>query len=454
MGVKSDPPASKPRPLWLEVRTEGTTRRFCFISDNDRSISVGTLTEADVRIARPGVAPVHFHFERRSDQIWLVAGAEAELRLNAARVDAPRQIGARAIIEFSGVVVAASSSTEAPRFRPLSLSNFERLDLELADLEPSAAIGPPALHALPSGTPLPPIASLPGEPLGHQETVRMFRADLSDCLDAETHELAASFRKQSGIRPSQEGICAPPLDQVDTPNVTLTDLHDRTSASGVAPVQPGAFRYDLECEERTASYDPDSWLALERSLDAADEESNERMSMVPQAPDLDVDRPSTREPSREAVAATSSNAAPRLGFLSALGARAQRQPLAVAAGTLTSAAFLSLALVGLSSFVSRRFADEQPVTASVKAAQPDVAAPRHEWPQEAKPEGGAASPVAMASSTSAVVDVAPIGSAAELPPAQPQVRPAASSHAARRKVSPTGDEGAIRAIRSGLEQHR
>jgi hypothetical protein len=145
MGVRNDRPATKPRPLWLEVRTEGITRRFCFLSENDRSISVGTLPRADVRIMRPGVAPIHFHFERRGDQIWLVSGGEADLRLNAARVDAPRAIGDRAIIEFVGLVVAASGSTEPPGLRLPPSSTLDRLELELSELQPRGTAAPPAL---------------------------------------------------------------------------------------------------------------------------------------------------------------------------------------------------------------------------------------------------------------------------------------------------------------------
>ncbi|MFZ5895580.1 MAG: FHA domain-containing protein [Myxococcota bacterium] len=98
------------RRLRLELRTEGVTRAFAFLSEDDRAVVVGSLLRADLRIDRPGVAPVHFQFERRGDQIFLIPSHGVDLRLNAACVVGPCAIGERAVIEFLGVVVAASAS--------------------------------------------------------------------------------------------------------------------------------------------------------------------------------------------------------------------------------------------------------------------------------------------------------------------------------------------------------
>lgn len=455
MGAKSRP--TKPRPLWLEVRTEGITRRFCFCSENDRSISVGTLPRADVRIARPGVAPIHFHFERRGDQIWLVSSGEADLRLNAARVDAPRAIGERAIIEFLGLVVAASASTETPRLSLPPAPTLERLELEFEDLQPRSAAAPPAVEALPPGTPLPPIASPRHEPMGHQETVRMFRVDISDALDQETRELVASIQAQNS-KPTwaRDGSAIPPMDQTVTPQVTLVDGLSRMPVSGeTRPVQPGTFQYDLECEERTASYDHESWLALERALDATDEQSTERKSSLPPVAFADEDGRETQGSPAPAVVPTGMNVHGRLGFVASLGARAQRQPVAVGAGAIASALVLSLALVGLSSVVSRRASNEQPLTASVRPAQADVAAANRERTPEPAPQRDVVVPADTTSLSAATGKVASVASTSSPPPTlQAQPSAAASSHLARRKTSPAMDAGSTRGVRSGLESHR
>lgn len=456
MGVKSRP--TKPRPLWLEVRTEGITRRFCFLSENDRSISVGTLPRADVRITRPGVAPIHFHFERRGDQIWLVSGGEADLRLNAARVDAPRAIGERAIIEFVGVVVAASASAEPPGLRLPPSAPLERLELELADLQAPAALAAAALQALPPSTPLPPIATLHHEPIGHQETVRMFRVDISDSLDQETRELVASIRAQDpGPRWARDGDAIQPLDQTVTPQVTLrSDGCSRTPVSGdVPPAKPGVFQYDLECEERTASYDHESWLALERALDATDERSTERSSSLPHVASTEGDGRATKDSREIASVPMGTSALPGLGFVASLGARAQRQPVVVGAGAIASALVLSLALVGLSNVVSRRAPSEPVLMASVSPAHVDVVGANRDRTLEPEPQRDAVTLADTARLNPQPGNVASVGSTTS-PPSARQAQPgaAASTHLVRRKVSPAIDEGSVRGVRGGLDSRR
>ena len=90
--------------LWLELCLDGVSHTFEFGADESRAIAVGSLMRVDLRIDRPGVAPVHFHIEREADDLWIVPAYSArDLRVNAARLTGPQRIHGHAIIEFSNV---------------------------------------------------------------------------------------------------------------------------------------------------------------------------------------------------------------------------------------------------------------------------------------------------------------------------------------------------------------
>jgi len=94
-------------PLWLEISVARTNRVFLVRAEDERAIVVGSLLRADVHLPQQGVAPVHFHFEREGDRIWLVPTYRAELRVNSARISEPCPIVDRATIEFLGLSLQA-----------------------------------------------------------------------------------------------------------------------------------------------------------------------------------------------------------------------------------------------------------------------------------------------------------------------------------------------------------
>jgi FHA domain len=86
--------------LYLRVRCRESQYCFELGGAAERVVTVGSKPEADVRLCEPGVAALHCFIERIGDEVWLVpAYAQSELRLNAAPVNAPRQLGRRNVIE-------------------------------------------------------------------------------------------------------------------------------------------------------------------------------------------------------------------------------------------------------------------------------------------------------------------------------------------------------------------
>jgi len=109
----------------LELSFDGQTCSFALAPDETRAIAVGSLLGADLRIDRPGVAPVQFHIERENDQLWIVPAYDSgDLRVDAVRIRGPKRLDNRAVIEFCGLRVIA---------KVLHLSHAA---------EPSSCVGP------------------------------------------------------------------------------------------------------------------------------------------------------------------------------------------------------------------------------------------------------------------------------------------------------------------------
>jgi hypothetical protein len=88
---------------------DNESHTFELKADELRAVAVGSLLRADLRIDRPGVAPVQFHIEREDDALWIVPAYNAlDLRVNTARVTGPQRIDGRAVIEFASVRIYAS----------------------------------------------------------------------------------------------------------------------------------------------------------------------------------------------------------------------------------------------------------------------------------------------------------------------------------------------------------
>lgn len=76
---------------------------FDFGVDGRDAVVVGSSPEADVSIDAPGVAPLHFHFERAGDQIALVSGYGKDVRLDAVPMRGVRSVVDMSLIEFGSV---------------------------------------------------------------------------------------------------------------------------------------------------------------------------------------------------------------------------------------------------------------------------------------------------------------------------------------------------------------
>ena len=73
---------------------------FDFGVDGRDAVVVGSDPEADVCIDAPGVAPLHFHFERAGVQIALVSGYGKDVRLDAVPMRGVRSVVDLSLIEF------------------------------------------------------------------------------------------------------------------------------------------------------------------------------------------------------------------------------------------------------------------------------------------------------------------------------------------------------------------
>jgi hypothetical protein len=115
--MKAAPPpeSSGANRIWLELLLDSHTHTFEFVSSESAAITVGSHPSADLRIDRPGVAPVQFHIEREAEHLWLVPAYDSErLRVNAARLAAPKCINGPTVIEFCGLQVRARVLSASP----------------------------------------------------------------------------------------------------------------------------------------------------------------------------------------------------------------------------------------------------------------------------------------------------------------------------------------------------
>ncbi len=107
--MQVEPEAAAAESMWLELCFEGQSHTFELKADESRAVAVGSLRGADLRIDRPGVAPVQFHIERESDAMWIVPAYNSrDLRVDSACITGPQRIDGCAIIEFAGVRLYAS----------------------------------------------------------------------------------------------------------------------------------------------------------------------------------------------------------------------------------------------------------------------------------------------------------------------------------------------------------
>ena len=116
----------------LELSFDGQTCSFALAPDETRAIAVGSLLGADLRIDRPGVAPVQFHIERENDQLWIIPAYDsAELRINAVRIGGPMSLDTRAVIEFCGVRLTAKVVDLTHSLEPISSALLRQTSWEV-----------------------------------------------------------------------------------------------------------------------------------------------------------------------------------------------------------------------------------------------------------------------------------------------------------------------------------
>ena len=125
MDIAEDPtlPDLLKSPIWLEIRLDDTTWLFELKAGEERAVVVGSHPRADVRIGRPGVAAMHFHFEREDDAVLLIPGYQAALRVNSVKAPEPCRLDPRATIEFRGGSLEIVTHREVP-------SNVEAMNSE------------------------------------------------------------------------------------------------------------------------------------------------------------------------------------------------------------------------------------------------------------------------------------------------------------------------------------
>ncbi|HVJ14756.1 MAG TPA: hypothetical protein VM686_04920, partial [Polyangiaceae bacterium] len=100
---KASPPLPLDESLWLEVRLGDQLRLFELRTGDDRAIVVGADIRSHVRVDRPGVAPVEFHFERDGSEVYVAPGYQAALRVNTEPVRSRTRLPREALVEIHGV---------------------------------------------------------------------------------------------------------------------------------------------------------------------------------------------------------------------------------------------------------------------------------------------------------------------------------------------------------------
>ena len=117
----------EPEPLILEIRVRGCSHVYELRGGEERAVTVGSSPRADLQLTEPGIAPVHFHFEREADEVWLIPTASAgRLRVNSNRIHGRCQLGRRAVLEWGGLTVEVRVTRKAGSSRPcLETQSFE-----------------------------------------------------------------------------------------------------------------------------------------------------------------------------------------------------------------------------------------------------------------------------------------------------------------------------------------
>jgi hypothetical protein len=363
---------SPQRSLWLELHHDGRTQVFCFAPDEERAIVLGSLPRADIRVARPGISPVHFHFEREGDRIILVPTYNAEVRVNSMLVQGPVPIPKHALFEFSGIRIEAFVCSTPP----------ERVDypsLDILDRESGISY----LAALPTDTqttklaldPFPRIDNLQAA-IETRETPLELRADFSRTQRIE--RLAPELQTTQVMERLQIVTAAIPAPAQHTvrmervapepfraPAVEPTPVIEVRHLRPVPIVAVAAAEPDLSPPppeipsspaglgwQETTAFDLDG-LKADLAPTPVPQPKAQAPGVAPRAP-AHVQPPAMNETSSPPL--TRSVRPPPSSKVSrailGVGERAKAQPVAVGAMALGAAVALSLLMLGVSHLVS------------------------------------------------------------------------------------------------------
>lgn len=308
---------------------------FALAPDVSRAIVVGSRADADVRIERPLVAPVHFHLEREGDAVLLVPGYGRGVQVNAQPVRGPVALE-DATIEFSGLSMrakirrAAASGRSHARFAPV------------AEDAPTASI---SLDSAPTGA-----CGLLGESSTEAPTTAFDRTylgarqgGLAESLDdAKTEVMEVMGFDTEPERAIPAAVSAPdqpvPSEAEKGPAVvgglaTAANAMDATEAITMA-VPPAPPSWDTM---------PDAELSPPSERPARQEGTNASAE------------PSSRPVTRPAVRGGRASAA--LQWLEELGKLAKNRPLTTSCAALGLAFVGAFALIGVKSSLDVRRAE-------------------------------------------------------------------------------------------------
>ena len=339
------------RSLWLELRFESRLFAFEFQHDPvlERAVVVGSLLRADVQIPKPGVAPVHFHFEREADSVWLIPAYRTDIRVNAARVNGPCCLTESAIIEFAGLALDARVLHTAPVLPNASVSEPDRYTPSAStDAMTCVAVAP--------------------------ATAAEEREENADTARVEPYQ--AEFRRDEALAPAPNATTLNERALFSSVAQPVEHTERMSSASQFAHITPGeSLAIQTErivgplfsvpvVNQRRASSEPSVMVPSSRTeripvpvLPAIAPNRVVEVPVAPSQPEPDATFPrrdSPTEGGRERVPESmrahlrESNWISPLFWLERLGLLAQRRPLAVATGAAAGALLLTVALVGAS----------------------------------------------------------------------------------------------------------
>jgi len=109
------------RALELKLSSGDACYAFRLSPNDERVVTVGATTSADVHFDEPDISPIHFYFERIDRDIWVVpAYCVPGLRLDGIEVSTPVRLLPQARLEFSRrcLEVTISPLVESPALAP------------------------------------------------------------------------------------------------------------------------------------------------------------------------------------------------------------------------------------------------------------------------------------------------------------------------------------------------